>query len=239
VHSLPSPIYPDDEWNVLRYPEARVTARSRRQIEDLPDWRRASIDVVYNGCDFDFFPEPRRPGRNLVFLGRMAHVKNPAGAIRLARRAGIPIVLAGEPVEDGDRDYFDSEVRPLLDGRSATWIGPVDDAAKRELLAGAAALLFPIQWEEAFGIVMIEAMACGVPVVACEYGSVAEVVDFGVTGYYSEEEDELADLIPRALALDRAAVRRHARARFGRDAMTDAYLRVFESVIAARAQRGC
>ena len=135
-------------------------------------------------------------------------------------------------VPSGDRRYFESQVRPLIDGRMVTWIGPVDDAGKRELFADAAALLFPIQWEEAFGIDMIEAMACGVPVVACEYGSVPEVVEFGVTGYYSEEEEELADLIPRALALDRGNVRRQARLRFSREVMTDAYVKVFESAIA-------
>jgi glycosyltransferase involved in cell wall biosynthesis len=232
VHSLSSPLFPDDAWNVMRFPRARLTARSHRQVEDLPARRRRKIDIVYNGCDFDFFPAPRGPGRKLVFLGRMAHIKNPAGAIRLALRADIPIVLAGEPVEKGDRQYFESEVRPLLDNRMVTWVGPVDDAGKRELFADAAALLFPIQTEEAFGIVMIEAMACGVPVVACEYGSVPEVVDFGVTGYYSEEEDDLAELIPRALQLDRGNVRRQARLRFSRETMTDAYLRVFESAIA-------
>jgi glycosyltransferase involved in cell wall biosynthesis len=232
VHSLPSPVGGDDAWNLMRYPRARVTARSARQVEDLPARRRRTIDVVYNGCDFDFFPEPAGPGRKLVFLGRMAPVKNPVGAIRLALRADIPIVLAGVPVEEGDCQYFESEVRPLLDNRMVTWIGPVDDAGKRELFADAAALLFPIRWEEAFGIVMIEAMACGVPVVACEFGSVPEVVDFGVTGYYSEEEDELAELIPRALLLDRGNVRRQARLRFSREVMTDAYVRVFQSAIA-------
>lgn len=231
VHTLPSPVYPDDAWNILRYPDAHVTARSARQIEDLPEGRRQSIEVIYNGCDFDFYPEPSCAGRYLAFLGRMGEVKNPAGAIRLARRCDMPIVLAGEPVEDQDRDYFEAEVRPLLDGRNATWIGPVDDHAKRDLLAGAAVLLFPIQWEEAFGNVMIEAMACGVPVVACEYGSVPEVVDSGITGFYAEEEEDLVPLISRALELNRGEVRRHARQRFSRQVMTCEYLKVFRSAM--------
>ena len=232
VHTFPSYLHPDDVWNILRYPDARITAYSARQVDELPEDRLKTIDVVYCGCDFDFYPEPAPAGRYLVFLGRMSELKNHAGAIRLALRCGIPIVLAGEPVEDQDRQYFEDQVRPLIDGRNVTWIGPVDDRAKRELLSGAAALLFPIRWEEPFGIVMIEAMACGVPVVACEYGSVAEVVDPGVTGFYSEEEDELANLIPLALGLDRGKVRRHARRRFSREVMTTAYLNVFRSAIA-------
>jgi glycosyltransferase involved in cell wall biosynthesis len=232
IHTLPSPVYPDDAWNLLRFPEARVTARSHKQVSELPEWRRSGIDVIYNGCDFDRFPEPTGPGRYLAFLGRMGEVKNPLEAIEAAQMAGMPIVLAGAPVEESDREYFDAWIRPLIDGKNVTWIGPVNDAQKNELLRGAAALLFPIQWDEAFGIVMIEAMACGVPVLAYENGSVAEVVDSGITGFFANSLEELAESVRPALALDRALVRQHARSRFSHRIMTDAYLRVYESAIA-------
>jgi glycosyltransferase involved in cell wall biosynthesis len=232
VHSLPSPLYPDDAATLLRYPEASVTARSHRQVEDLPDWRRTGVHVVPNGCDFDRFTPPDGPGRYLVYLGRMAEEKNPLDAIRLAHRVAMPIVLAGMPVEPRDHEYFDAEIRPLIDGKDVTYIGPVDDPAKNDLLHDAAAFVFPIQWEEAFGIVMIEAMACGVPVLACEYGSVPEVVDFGVTGFYADSAEELTEFVPKALALNRGEIRRHARGRFSREVMTDAYLKVYESGIA-------
>ncbi len=232
LHTLPSPVYPDEVWTLLRYPEARITARSHRQIEDLPEWRRNTIDVVYNGCDFDLFTPPDGAGRYLVYLGRMGEEKNPRGAILLAQQVEMPIILAGGPVEARDDDYFEAQVRPLIDGRNVTWIGPVDDARKNELLHDAAALVFPIQWEEAFGNVMIEAMACGVPVLACESGAVPEVVDFGVTGFYADSVEELAQFVPQALALDRSHIREHARRRFSRLAMTDAFLRVYEAAIA-------
>ena len=236
LHSLPSPIYPDDAWTLLRFPEARITARTHRQVEDLPEWRRHTIDIVNNGCDFEFFPPPDGPGRYLVFLGRMAEEKNPLDAIRLARRVDMPIILAGAPLEPRDDEYFDAQIRPLIDGRNVTWTGPIDDARRNELLHDAAALVFPIQWEEAFGIVMIEAMACGVPVLAYETASVPEVVDFGVSGFYADSVEELAGFLPQALALDRMSIRGHARRRFSREVMTDAYLRVYESVIAGFAR---
>jgi glycosyltransferase involved in cell wall biosynthesis len=239
LHSLPSPVYPDEAAMLLQSPKARVTARSRAQVEHLPKRRRHAIDIVYNGCDFHFYEFAPGPGRYLAFLGRMGEEKNPLDAIRIAKAAGMPVVLAGAPVEPRDHLYFEAEIRPLIDGRTVNWIGPVNDLQKRELLRDAAALLFPIQWDEAFGIVMIEAMACGVPVLAYECGSVSEVVDAGVTGFYADSLNELIDLVPRALELDRRGVRDHARGRFSLELMADAYLQVYESVITGFRKPAC
>jgi glycosyltransferase involved in cell wall biosynthesis len=232
LHSMPSALHPDDLWLVERYPEAAMTARSHSQISDLPEWRRRQIFVVPNGCDFNRFSAPEGPGRYLAFLGRMSPEKNPADAIRLALRADMPIVLAGDSIDSDDQSYFDAEVRPLIDGRMVTWIGGVDDRQKNEFLRDAAVLLFPILCEEAFGIVMIEAMACGVPVLAYNHGAVSEVVDLGITGYYDDSFEEVSKLLPAALRLDRMSVRDHARRRFSREVMTNAYMRVYESLLA-------
>lgn len=236
LHSMSTPVHPDELWTLMRYPDARMTARSHSQIEDVDAERRRSIDVVYNSCDFGFFTPPAGPGRYLAFLGRMGGIKNPVDAIAIARQVDMPIVLAGEPVEPEDDEYFETRVRPLIDGRNTVWIGPVNDTQKKEFLRDAAALLFPIQCEEAFGIVMIEAMACGVPVLAFECGSVPEVVDFGTTGFYADSAEELAQFVPSALALDRQSIRDHARRRFSREIMVDAYLKVYESVVAGLRQ---
>jgi glycosyltransferase involved in cell wall biosynthesis len=230
LHSMPSPPRVDDIWTIERFPEAAMTARSDSQIAEIAEWRRRTISVVYNGCDFNLFSSPAGPGRYLAFLGRMSVEKNPRDAILIAKRAGLPIVLAGEPQDREDRDYFHAEVRPLIDGKTVQWIGPVCDRQKNELLRDAAALLFPIEWEEAFGIVMIESMACGVPVLAYERGSVPEVVDLEITGYYGDTVEELAELVPRALRLDRMAIREHARRRFSREVMTDRYMSIYESL---------
>jgi glycosyltransferase involved in cell wall biosynthesis len=194
--------------------------------------------VVYNGCDFAAF-EPRfEPGRYLTFLGRMSPEKNPLGAIQIAQACDVPIVLAGVPQNPKEAEYFEANIRPLLDGERVRWIGSVNHPQKVMLLRNAAALLFPIQWDEPFGLVMIEAMACGTPIVAHRRGSVEEVVDQGVTGFHSASMDALSDLVSQALALDRREVRRHAETRFGFRAMVDAYEALYSEVRAQMSAKG-
>jgi len=233
VHSLPSPLDDDDLWVLERHPDAAVTARSRRQVAAVPAGRREKIKVIPNACDFDAYECSPEPGRYLAFLGRMAWQKSPCDAIAIARQAGMPLVLAGEPWYAEEHEYFEQQVRPLIDGTSVIHIGPVNDVQKAEFLKNASALLFPIQWEEPFGIVMIEAMACGVPVVACNRGAVSEVIDPGVTGFYADDVETLASLVPAALSLDRRAVRDHARQRFSIPRMVDQYLQFYESLLPA------
>lgn len=220
----------DDAWAARRYPHVAIAGISRYQVRGVAAARGTEAPVVPNGCDFDSFDPNFQAGKYLAFLGRMGPDKNPLDAIRIAREAGLPIVLAGQPQQAREQTYFEEKVRPLIDGERVRYIGPVDHAQKNALLRGAAALLFPIQWPEPFGLVMIEAMACGVPVVAHSLGSVAEVVDSGITGFHSASIAEMGALIPRALALDRRAVREHARERFSHQRMVDGYEQLYRAL---------
>lgn len=218
---------PDDRWVLEKYPQVPVAAISRFQIEGLPEQVRERIPVIYNGCDFSAFEPSFEPGKHLVFLGRMSHDKNPLDAIHIAKKMGMPIVLAGNAQGKKEVDYFQKNVKPLINGNDVRYIGLVDHPRKNKLLREAAALLFPVQWNEPFGLVMIEAMACGTPVVARTMGSIAEVVDDGITGYRNPSMDALADLVKPALALDRRKVREHAEAKFGYRRMVEEYLDLY------------
>ena len=222
IHTFPS--Y-DDRWLVRNFPGVAVSAISHFQAAELSGGGR--VPVVYNGCDFEAFQPSYEAGKYLAFLGRMSHDKNPLDAIRIARAAGMPIVLAGQAQEKKEEAYFEREIQPLIDGESVRYIGPVNHEQKNELLRNAAALIFPIQWAEPFGLVMIESMACGTPVLARNLGSVAEVVDPGVTGWHGADVEEMRELLPATLALDRRRVRQQAEARFSFARMVEGYVDLY------------
>ena len=221
----------DDEWVMRRWPGVAVAGISQCQMRSATVKLGREFPIIYNGCDFEAYEPSFEPGQYLAFLGRLSPEKNPLGAIRIAQSAGMPIVIAGQPQNESERHYFHAEIEPLLDGKSVHWIGPVNHPQKNELLRNAAALLFPIQWEEPFGLVMIEAMACGTPVIAHRRGSVSEVVDDGITGFHAGVIDAMPELVPRALELDRRAVREHAMQRFGFRHMVDDYLTLYRALI--------
>ena len=221
----------DELWILKRYPNAPIAAISRSQVALALQQGRKNIRVIYHGCDFDRIEPSFAPGKYLAFISRMGPQKNPLGAIQVATKAGLPIVLVGKPQTAAEEVYFNEQVKPLLDGQNVIYRGDVSQADKYDFLRNASALLFPIQWEEHFGLVMIEAMACGTPVVACRRGSVPEVVDPGKTGFYADSVDELAALLPCALELDRRAVWEHARGRFNHFRMVDDYVEAFEALI--------
>ena len=200
-----------------------VIAISDAQGATLPASNR--LGTVHHGYPVDYMPFREEPAGHAAFLGRLTDQKGPDRAIRIARAAGLPIRLAGT-VDVGNPTYFRREVEPLL-GQGAEYIGPVDDAGKRTLLGGACVLLFPIDWPEPFGLVMIEAMACGTPVVAFDHGSVREVIDEGVTGFVVGSEEEAAAAVARAVTLDRRAVRARFEERFGAARMVEGYERLF------------
>jgi glycosyltransferase involved in cell wall biosynthesis len=206
------------------FPQAGAIAISQAQVATASSRLGRKFPVVYNGVDFAAYDASFEPGSHLAFLGRMSPEKNPLDAIHIARAADMRIVLAGRPQNVVEECYFREKIQPLIDGERIRWIGPVNHPQKVQMLRHAAALVFPIQWDEPFGLVMIEAMACGTPVLAVCRGSVAEVVDEAVTGFTAATPAQLAPLVAKARALDRSKVRAHAAARFGHGKMVDDYI---------------
>ena len=203
-------------------PRVGVVAISASQASttDVP------IDaIVHHGVNIDDFPFGAGRGGYVAFLGRMAPEKGAHRAIAAARAAGMPIVLAAKMREPGEIAYFDALVRPEL-GPDVTFLGEIDAAAKLELLAGAAALVNPISWPEPFGMVMLEALACGTPVVGFPYGAAPEIVEHGVSGFLVRGDQQLTRALGSLDHLDRAACRERARV-FTVERMTNGYLRVF------------
>lgn len=182
--------------------------------------------TIYNGVDVDRYTPVERVADDapLVFLGRLERIKGPHHAIAIARAAGRPIILAGNIVDDGpDTAFYEQEIAPRVDGQTVRYIGPVDDERKNRLLGQAAALLMPVEWDEPFGIVMAEALACGTPVIGFARGSIPEVIRHGVDGFVCRNVEEAAAALPRVRYLDRAAIRRDCEARFGPDAIIEQY----------------
>jgi len=199
---------------------------AQRRLNPNLNW----VGTVHNAIDVSSFPYRADKDDYVLWLGRFSPQKAPDLAIEAARAAGRRIVLAGKLNEAPERRYFEERVAPLL-GRDAEYVGEADASMKRELLSGAQALVFPIQWEEPFGMVMIEAMACGTPVVALRRGSVPEVVADGVTGVIVDDAARLPDAIARAQELDPAASRRRAVEDFDVPVMAERYERVYRMLV--------
>ena len=202
-------------------------------IADLGAWH-----LVFNGVPlstYRFSPDPG-PDAPLVFLGRIERIKGPHLAIEVARRAGLPLVIAGN-VPPEHRGFFEVEVAPHIDGKRVKYIGPVNDKQKNELLGQARALLMPILWEEPFGIVMAEAMGCGTPVIGLARGAVPEVVEHGVTGYVADNVEGLVAAVGQLGNIDRVACRTRVEQLFSDVAVTDAYLAVYAEILSARKGR--
>jgi glycosyltransferase involved in cell wall biosynthesis len=195
--------------------------------------RRPELDYVatiHHGIDTGSFTMQPGIGDYLLFFGRIHPDKGAVEAIDVAARAGLPLVMAGIIQ---DQSYFDACISPRLDGRHVRYIGPVGPEQRDALLGGAYALLHLVNFEEPFGFSVVEAMACGTPVVASRRGSMPELIDDTRTGFLVDDVDEAVLAVDRAATIDRRAVRREAVARFGRDRMVDAYLAVYAQVVAA------
>jgi len=213
------------------FPNARFVSISDNQRVPLPDanW----LGTIYHGLPVDSLKPCFERGSYLAFLGRLTAEKGPEEAIRIARAAGLPLHIAAK-VPRSERGYFKNKLEPQIDGEQICLTGEVDDQAKQKFLAGAAALLFPIDWPEPFGLVMIEAMACGTPVIAFRSGSVPEVVDDGITGFVVEDETEATQAIKRLGELDRRKVRSRFEERFTARRMAIEYVRHYEGLLAKR-----
>jgi glycosyltransferase involved in cell wall biosynthesis len=169
-------------------------------------------------------------GGYVAFLGRISPEKRPDRAIRMARALGIPLKIAAK-LDKVDEAYFREEIAPLLSDTGVKFIGEINERSKTEFLGEAQALLFPIDWPEPFGLVMIEAMACGTPVLAFRHGSVSEIVDQGITGAIVDTMDEAVMMLPRVIELDRRAIRRRFEQRFSSVLIAKDYVAVYRSLL--------
>lgn len=218
--------------------DAAVIAISRHQASTAGD---VPIEaVIHHGLDLDSFPMGDgggdEQGEYYLFLGRMVPEKGARRAVMAARRAGIRLLIAAKMNDPWEYQFYSEQIEPLLDERTV-YMGEVGPAERVKLLQGARALVNPIRWNEPFGLVMIEALACGTPVLAFRNGSAPEIVDHGVTGFLSESTSELAEHIPMVAGLDRMACRRAAQQRFTTQRMIADHLSLFERLLRVGADR--
>ena len=196
------------------------------------------VDTVYHGLPSQLLPYNAEGGDYLVFLGRISPEKRPDRAIEIAVRSGKTLKIAAK-IDAVDEEYWNTEIRPMVEAHDGIeYIGEVNEAEKATLLAGAAALLFPIDWPEPFGLVMIEAMSCGTPVIAWKNGSVPEVMDNGVSGRIVESIEEAIAAVDEVVAMDRSTVRECFEQRYTAERMARDYVDIYERLIAEHSAGG-
>lgn len=222
---------PDLQPLYREFRDMPVVSVSDAQRDPLPgaNW----LATVYHGLPVDLFHYQDDPGRYLAFLGRISPEKRVDRAIEIARRVGLPLKIAAK-VDDVDRHYFENYIEPLLEEPHVEYLGEIGDGEKDEFLGCALALLFPIDWEEPFGLVMIESLACGTPVVAYRRGSVPEVIEDGVTGFVVSDLHEAVEAVKRVGDLDRGDCRRCFEERFTSARMAAGYVRLYREISGER-----
>lgn len=226
--ALDLPGYPEA---LSAFPDLHYVSISNNQRTPLPQLNWAA--TVYHGIDVRSHSFSEQPGKYLLFVGRISPEKGPERAIAIARKAGIPLKIAAK-VDPKDRRYFEQVVKPLLNDPVVEYLGAVNEQRKRELMRDALALLLPIRWPEPFGLVFIEALACGLPVLTCPKGAAPEILRDGVTGFMRETDDELAEAARQVADVSRAGCRAWAEERFDTREMTRNYLAVYQSVTGKR-----
>ena len=211
------------------FPNMPLVSISNHQREPVPpvNWR----GTVYHGMPENLLKEGKGEGGYLAFLGRICSEKGVLPAIEIARRSGLPLKVAAK-VDPADRDYFERDVRPVLEQSThVEFIGEIDDDRKLEFLGQARALLFPISWPEPFGLVMIESMACGTPVIAFDCGSVPEIMEDGLTGFVVKGVDEAVMAVGKLDRLFRPTIRLRFEERFSARAMAREYVKIYEKLV--------
>ncbi len=220
----------DIEALFRRFPDYPVVSISDSQRRPLPFLRWAG--TVYHGYPLNQYRfSPEASGGYLAFLGRISPEKGVDRAIDIARRAGLPLRIAAK-VDGADRDYFSNHIAPLLDTPGVEFIGEIGEAEKSDFLGGAIGLLVPVTWPEPFGLVMIEAMACGTPVIAFPNGSVPEIIEHGVNGLLVQDNDAAVIAVGLLESIDRARVRQSFEQRFTVEAMVDGYEAIYRRILA-------
>ncbi|HEX5798937.1 MAG TPA: glycosyltransferase family 4 protein [Gaiellaceae bacterium] len=232
VHTVHGPVdgHPGDlyEQVVRMAPHTRLISLSLSQREPRPQlpW----VANVPNALDLSVYPYRPERGDYLLFVGRMSPDKGAHRAVAIALEAGLPLKLAGKCAEPAEQEYFDAFVRPHLGG-DREYVGEVTHGEKVHLLQHARATLFPISWQEPFGLVMIESLACGAPVIATRWGAVPEVIDDGRTGIIVDDWREMAGALEAADALDSDVMRREVEERFTPARMVEDYVAAYEAVL--------
>ncbi len=205
----------------------KLVAAAKHMLNHLND--QQSWQIIYNFVDIDFYQDKDTEKNGLLFLGRIEDIKGVNEAIRTAQATNQPLTIAGN-IELEHQNYFDTKVKPYLNGR-ITYIGPVNNQQKRELFQHAKATLFPIKWEEPFGIVMAESLACGTPVIGFKRGSVPEVIQNEENGFVVSNVDEMVEAVNKVESINREKVRLSAEEKFSRKKAASKYLELFESLI--------
>ncbi|MDB6083235.1 MAG: glycosyl transferase group 1 [Gammaproteobacteria bacterium] len=219
-----------------RWPEYPLVSISDSQRQPLAfaNW----IGTVHHGLPEELHQfSPAARGKYLAFLGRISPEKRPDRAIEIAKRAGIPLKIAAK-VDAADRAYYRDIIEPMIQHPLIEYVGEISDDDKSDFLGNALALLFPIDWPEPFGLVMIEAMACGTPVIAWNCGSVPEILRDGVTGRVVGSEDEAIRAVEQVCALDRRRIRHEFESQFSSTVMANNYLRVYRRLAGKVARSG-
>jgi glycosyltransferase involved in cell wall biosynthesis len=206
-------------------PLVSISDEQRRPLRDM-NW----VGTVYHGLPRNLLPFNSKPGNYLAFLGRVSPEKRPDLAIEIARRSGMRLKIAAK-VDRADRAYFENVVKPLLSTPGVEFVGEINEAQKGEFLGGAVALLFPVDWPEPFGLVVIEALACGTPVIARPCGSVPEVLRDGVTGFLASSLDDLVAAVGKVPAISRRACREEFERRFTAEVMAANYERIYYQLL--------
>ncbi len=219
---------PDLQPVYAEFGDMPVVSISDDQREPLPDARW--VGTVHHGLPYDELVPTGEPDDYLVFVGRMSPEKRVDRAIEIARRAGMRLKI-GAKVDDADREYFRHQIEPLLNQSHVDFIGEVGGAEKQALLSGARAMLFPIDWAEPFGLVMIEAMACGTPVIAWPRGSVPEIITDGLNGFIVDSIDDAVEAVHDLDGVSRGGVRAEFERRFTAERMGHDYLEVYARVV--------
>jgi glycosyltransferase involved in cell wall biosynthesis len=229
LHNQPS----EDTAFIWHNYDRWYNAISRSQLAGLAALPKAHCaGYVYNGIDVDSFPFRPEKADYVLFIGRLSEIKAPHLAVEAARKADIPIVIAGKMSTVDEREYYESVLNPLIDGHNVIFAGEADAVTKRELYAGAMASLAPLQWEEPFGLILVESLACGTPVIAFPRGAAPELISDGATGFLVEDVDAMAEALKRIPSIDPRACRAHVEAHFSPTALADAYLSVYERMLA-------
>jgi glycosyltransferase involved in cell wall biosynthesis len=224
--------FPEHHRVLERYRDLPLVSISNSQRHPVSDLGLNWIATAYNGIDvsrFQFEQTPATPPY-LVFLGRISPEKGPHIAVEIARSVGIHLKVAAK-IDPADEAWAKQHFLPLLDTPGVEFIGEVDEHAKADLLAGATAMLFPIDWPEPFGIVMVEALASGTPVIAFPGGSVEELVQHGITGFVCNGVDDAVQALGRIDEIDRHVCRQRVEAHFSRQALTNAYESAYDSLL--------